>query len=314
VPFPVIDLAPTGWIPGEREPGGDESKRWFTPPDDSPYAGRRWLFKPRRIKELPLSQKRQLSGDPPDLLVRGDDWAEKVSYETARLIAVPAATTELGLVNSGNERTPGSLSRDVRPDGWVLSAGASLLEEFDENFDPDSCHGHTVGAIQQALDGVKGPPETPYESWPAFDVFVGYLMLDAWIANTDRHAYNWALLQSPSGDLRLAHSFDHGSALGSGSGEPTHARALKNGVEAWCRRGKASKFPDSGPVTLVELALTSLQSATSRARNHWMQQLSQVSDQTCEDVVNALPDLSEVTRRFVIEVLAVNRRRLIDGA
>ena len=31
----------------------------------------------------------------------------------------------------------------------------------------------------------------------AVDVFVGYLMFDAWIANTDRHHENWALVVSP---------------------------------------------------------------------------------------------------------------------
>jgi hypothetical protein len=74
-------------------------------------------------------------------------------------------------------------------------------------------------------------------------VFAGYLALDAWIVNTDRHAYNWALVQAPSGVMRLAHSFDHGSALGSGYGETVHARALEEGIDVWCQRGKASRFP-----------------------------------------------------------------------
>jgi hypothetical protein len=268
VPFTVVDLTATGWVGGEREPGGDESKRWFIPPEASPYAGREWLFKPRRTKELLLSKERQQRGDAPDILVRGDDWAEKISFEVARLISLPAATTELALSMqlSDNQSVRGSISQDVRPSGWVLSAGASRLEEFDDAFDADTGHGHTLEAIEQALAGLGGPPETAYESWSAFDVFAGYLALDAWIVNTDRHAYNWALVQAPSGVMRLAHSFDHGSALGSGYGETVHARALEEGIDVWCRRGKASRFPDSGPVTLVELALQALQAASPSAR------------------------------------------------
>jgi hypothetical protein len=48
MPFTVIDLAESGWERGEREPGGDESKRWFIPPAESPLAGRKWLFKRQR--------------------------------------------------------------------------------------------------------------------------------------------------------------------------------------------------------------------------------------------------------------------------
>ncbi|OBJ81114.1 hypothetical protein [Mycobacterium sp. 1245852.3] len=316
MPFTVVDLAAAGWVRGEREPGGDESKRWFIPPDSSPQAGREWLFKPRRTKELLLSKERRQRGDAPDVLVRGDDWAEKISAELAHLMRAPAATTELALSVqlSDNQPVRGSISRDVRPSGWVLSAGASRLEEFDDAFDTDTGHGHTIDAIAHALAGLNGPPQTPYEDWPAFDVFAGYLVLDAWIVNTDRHAYNWALIQAPDGVTRLAHSFDHGSALGSGYGEALHARALEEGIDVWCRRGKAFRFPDSGPVTLVDLALHALQAANPRARAYWMRQISQVSDRACEDIVRSIPDMSEVTRRFVTEVIAVNRRRLIDDA
>src|SRR5207245_2398343 len=41
----------------------------------------------------------------------------------------------------------------------------------------------------------------------AIDVFVGYLMLDAWIANTDRHHENWALVMSPKATVHLAPSY-----------------------------------------------------------------------------------------------------------
>lgn|GEM_PF-4097603 len=81
-------------------------------------------------------------------------------------------------------------------------------------------------------------------------------------------------------------------------------------VPAW----QSVSVPDSGPVTLVELALQALQVASSPARGHWIRQISQVSGHACEDVVKAIPDLSEVTRSFVTEVLAVNRRRLIHDA
>jgi len=87
----VVDLAT--WIRGEWEPGGDEEKRWFSVPPEGDYDGH-WLFRPRREKQLLLSKARRDRGDSPDVLVRGEDWAEKISYEVARLIGLPAAVTE----------------------------------------------------------------------------------------------------------------------------------------------------------------------------------------------------------------------------
>ncbi|WP_261770410.1 MULTISPECIES: hypothetical protein [unclassified Rhodococcus (in: high G+C Gram-positive bacteria)] len=188
--YRVVDLA--GWTRGETEPGGAEEKRWFRAPDTSQYDGH-WLFKPRRIKDLMLSKERCERGDIPDRLTRGEDWAEQISYELARLIDVPAAHTELAtVVRRGTDNSvSGSKSLDMRPPHWGWTSGAALLAERDNEFDSESCRGHTIKAVFEAMTDLRGPVGTAYEDWPAFDVFAGYLVLDAWIANSDRHAYNW---------------------------------------------------------------------------------------------------------------------------
>ena len=51
----------------------------------------------------------------------------------------------------------------------------------------------------------------------AVEVFAGYLMLDAWIANQDRHHENWGLVivfESEKPKIHLAPTFDHASSLG----------------------------------------------------------------------------------------------------
>ena len=45
----------------------------------------------------------------------------------------------------------------------------------------------------------------------ASDVFVGFILLDAWFANQDRHHENWGALRDDV--LRLAPTFDHGASL-----------------------------------------------------------------------------------------------------
>jgi serine/threonine protein kinase HipA of HipAB toxin-antitoxin module len=47
----------------------------------------------------------------------------------------------------------------------------------------------------------------------ADDVFLGYLMLDAWIANLDRHHENWGLVLTKDITGHLAPSYDHASSL-----------------------------------------------------------------------------------------------------
>ena len=257
--FPVIDLA--DWTRGESEPGGDEAKRWFIAPEASPYSGH-WLFKPRRIKTLTLSAQRSQRGEKPDLLVRGENWAEKISYELATLIGVPAVVTELATVVQlhTEEQVFGSMSRDMRPRTWAWTPGAALLAERDDEFDAKSCHGHTIAAIRDALRGLRGPVDTPYAAWSAFDVFAGFLVLDAWVANTDRHAHNWGVLQDPkSGEVRLGPSFDHGSALASGNGDHHRAQRVQRGdVPRWCEHGRTKRLDGGNPLLLVDLAASAL--------------------------------------------------------
>ena len=307
----MVDL--TGWTRGEREPGGDEEKRWFEAPVDSEFSGR-WLFKPHREKLLVLSKERAARSERPDVLVRGEDWAEKIAYELAQILHVPAVVTELAAAvrTRDGKRVRGSMSRDMRPPNWQSSPGATLLAELDESFDADTCAGHTIAAIKAVLQGLQGPVGTDYGLWTAFDVFVGYLVLDAWIANTDRHAHNWAVLQSPSGAVCLAPTFDHGNALGSGAGERHHARVLESGIGDWCGRGRASRFEVHPATTLVDFAADALAEASAHARSHWPRRLAEVDRATCNDVVERIPNLSEFTRTFIREVLTTNRKRLSD--
>ena len=60
------------------------------------------------------------------------------------------------------------------------------------------------------------PPDPDIQTAP--DVFVGYLMLDSLIANTDRHHANWGILLKANREgqrqAELAPTFDHASSLG----------------------------------------------------------------------------------------------------
>jgi hypothetical protein len=133
-----------------------------------------------------------------------------------------------------------------------------LLAERDDEFDAESCRGHTISAIREALAGLRGPVGTEYADWSAFDVFAGYLLLDAWIADTDRHAHNWGVLQDPrTGDVCLEPSFDHGSSLASGDEDRVRAQRIEHKtVSQWCEHGRTKRYNGGHPIGLVDVWLS----------------------------------------------------------
>ena len=78
--------------------------------------------------------------------------------------------------------------------------------------------------------------------------FLGFLLLDAWIGNTDRHDNNWGVLErsTTDGPIRyLAPTFDHASSLGRElTDEVRHERLTTNDknrtVEAYIERCRSA--------------------------------------------------------------------------
>ena len=280
------------WATVSQESGGLNTKDWVTRPqsiqDESQSMW--WLFKP--IKAASYR--------------RCDDWSEKIASELARLIGLPAARVELA------QRTAdvGIISRNVIPDGFSLVSGDTLLSEFPGYVScagedrPTNRVGHNLDNIEELLERV-GPPPISSTQMSGFDVFVGYLVFDAWIANTDRHAINWGvLIRNDDGSPFLAPSFDHGSALASGAQDAHLARI---DPAAYAERGTAQRFEGGG--SLVDLATRAVGRA-GPAAGTWLEQIGSLQRTAVEEVVHAVPGMSGVRRRFISTLLDTNRRRL----
>ncbi len=172
-----------------------------------------------------------------------------------------------------------------------------------------------MAAVQHALEEV-GPPADI--DWPgdftAFDVWTGYLLMDAWVAGRDRHHENWAVILR-GGERRLAPSFDHGNALGFQERDERRVRMLGDEphMMRWVERGTSHHF--AGKPKLTELAWSALRRASPAARRFWLDRLDSISEDEVRSVVSPVPRaiMSEVTHTFVVRLLATNRRRLLDG-
>jgi hypothetical protein len=180
--------------------------------------------------------------------------------------------------------------------------------------------GHSLENIRDSLRGALPPPgcELPFDT-SAYDVFAGYTVLDAWVANRDRHDTNWAVLRpalAPDGPLLLCGSYDHASSLGFNLTDEHCSRRVTEGrVQAWCEKGTAQRFDHdrSLPVpTLVELASQALRLASPAARDHWLQRLRLVEEKDVLNVLGRVSVMSDPARKFAEIVLDVNRRRVLD--
>jgi hypothetical protein len=165
------------------------------------------------------------------------------------------------------------------------------------------------------LAGVAPPdPDVPPHV-TAFDVFAGYLLLGALVANQDRHEENWAVLRPlpGQGPVTLAGSYDHGSSLGFNLTDQRRALVLgRDGVADWAAKGTAQRFEraSEGRLTLVELASKALSLCSPAARAHGRGRVAEVDAAFWEQVVARVPELSDPARRFAVELLAVNHGRL----
>ena len=274
---------------------------WLRDPD----TGKDWLYKAVTVKH----------GH-----VHGEDWAEKAAVHLAYLVGIPCARVEMAARGASR----GSISLDLRPKLFELQEGRVMLEGR-----PGYVHqsgrrggrpGHSLDNIRSVLEGAVPPPGwVGFAGATAFDVFAGYMMLDAWIANTDRHPHNWAVLRHATEvePMRLCGSYDHASCLGFGVLDSKRILTLAKpgGVRRWCERGRAACFehtPGSPIPTLVDAAKKALDLASPAAREHWPSNLAQVGDEDTQKIVTRIPGMSDPARTFALSVLEVNRRRVLD--
>jgi hypothetical protein len=297
-PFRYISVQ--DWEYVNPETSGRREKYWLR----DPATGRDWLFKPVTVK---------------DGVAYGEAWAEKIASHLGALLGIPCAEVELAFRYS----TAGSMALNLKPEprSWELQEGAVLLTRF-EDFVPHvgkkGRHpGHTVEHIAEALEGALAPPgwAAPFPA-TGFDVLAGYLTFDAWIANSDRHEQNWAVLREGSA-LYLCGSYDHSSSLGWNVSDAQRAECLADParLERWCGRGKALCFDRSNDrvLSLVDVAVRALGLASDQARAHWLGTLEQLTGPVVADLVSRTPGMSEVARTFAVSVLETNRGRLLDA-
>lgn len=295
--YPIITL---DTVPTEAEQLGSKLKYWFV--DE---AGNQILFKQGREGT-------------------GENWAEKVSCELAQTLNIPHAEYDFAIW--GQRR--GVVTRSFVPPSGRLVFGNELLARFVRGYAQQRRYRqpyHTVSVVMAVLRAATIAVPHAYASKEiiaASDLFVGYLLFDAWIGNTDRHDENWGLLITPPREIELAPTFDHASSLGRELSDDARSRRLnardkRRSVEAYSNRARSALFrssADEKPLTPIGAFLAAAQHRP-RAASFWRQQLAAVDWGRVEGVLREVPP-SEITRTaadFALQLLSVNRERLLES-
>jgi hypothetical protein len=151
------------------------------------------------------------------------------------------------------------------------------------------------------------------------DVFVGYLMLDAWIGNTDRHHENWALVVRPQA-THLAPSYDHAASLGAHETDAIRhdrltTRDRRRSMQRYVERARSAFYaspPDTKPMSTLD-AFREGGRRQPRSAHVWITRLERLSSQDIEAILADIPSdrISAVAKDFAIRMLFINTQRLL---
>ncbi|MBA3991922.1 MAG: HipA-like protein [Cyanobacteria bacterium DS2.3.42] len=304
--FSVFEI--DGTSAQEVEPMGTKSKFWL----DHEQLGR-CLFKTTRPGT-------------------GEDWAEKISAELANLIGLPHARYELAKF----EGERGVLSLSFAPKGTELVPGNEFMVETDPGYPKKANRTqyrtpeHVLGRVLDTLSSknILPPAEwrTTAEMVSAADVFVGYLLFDAWIGNGDRHDENWGILLRRSAgeatqfDRYLAPTFDHASSLGRNESDDRRLLRIESNdanfsVSGYAFRSRSAFYAaatDNHPMSTFD-AFSSAAKSIETAAAYWLKQLGNVSDAEVRAILSRIPEefMSQTASRFAQKMLEFNQQRLL---
>jgi hypothetical protein len=288
---PVVDVS--AWPPAGEEQRGDKPKQWLR--EGGGEDGTLWLWKESTWNTTPAGTYR-----------KGDDWAEALARRLGEQLGLPMAEVHLAV----RDGLPGVVSRTVLSDDESMLRGNVVLADADIDVHESGRRSrYTLDAVARALDKVAPTSGSGFTS--AFEQFTGYLVLDAVIANTDRHEENWAVVEAEDGRRWLSPSFDHASSFGFQLSDEQR-RAFLLGVpitvEQWARRARTKFVGRLHPVDLAADALGRVSGSVAERI------LSAVGQLDAEGEANALPveRWSAPARRFALAVVEANRARLLS--
>lgn len=197
--YPIYDITSSA---AERpETLGSKEKFWLTPDPSLGLPAKPHLFKIGRAGT-------------------GENWAEKVACEVAKDLGLPCAEYNFAKL----QEVQGVVSERFFPAGGAFIPANVILSRLDPDYDGTLRFRQVRYKLSVAMGFLERAPlkppigfEAAYPNLSVSDYFVGYLLFDALIGNTDRHHENWGVVvveTEGANAYHLAATFDHASSLG----------------------------------------------------------------------------------------------------
>lgn len=293
--FPVYEISPEA--PEEYEEMGTKEKFWFHHEEFG-----QCLYKKARTNT-------------------GEAWSEKISAELCKLLTLPHAEYELALF----EQQLGTISPSFLPPNGSLTTGNEIMAKIFLDY-PANIHDlsqHTLENVFRVMEESVVNIPLDWHVLPniktAIDTFIGYLLLDAWIGNSDRHHENWGFINL-DGNSYLAPTYDHASCLGRNESDDKRQRRLETkdkgfSVEAYADKCKSCLYAKSGnskPLKTFD-AFCAAARLFPQAANVWLDKLSEIQAKDTLKLLNHIPNayISPIAIKFAQKILEVNQNKLI---
>ena len=298
--YPIIEIPNNA--PDLPEQQGTKTKYWVSLKDDK----QKMLFKIGRVNT-------------------GENWSEKVTCELAELLGLPHAHYDLAVWKAQK----GIISKNFVPDDGRLITGNELLSEIHHTYRADSrykAHDHTIRRIIAYLG--NSDIELPL-NWQVptpiienvLDVFLGYLLFDAWIANQDRHHENWGVL-SYEDKIYLAPTYDHAASLGQNQLDSNRAEMLNTKdkgrhISHFVTKARSAIYETkTAKKTMFSIdAFIFLAKRRKKAAQFWLEQLRKITPEQCTAIFEQIPktEISETAIEFALTLLELNKKRLLEA-
>jgi hypothetical protein len=218
------------------------------------------------------------------------------------------------------------LSPAFVPKDGRLVLGNELLAEIHTGYPAHELRqvrDHTLGRIHALLSHPQvglpmdwGRPSAAIDT--AFDVFVGYLLLDAWIANQDRHHENWGLINF-AGHIHLAPSYDHAASMGQNETDEMRKERLTTRdrgrhISSYVERARSAIYgrkTDTKPLFTIDAFLSAARKRPAAAR-FWLDRLQRITRHDCQAIFAQIPagEISATAIEFALTLLELNQKRL----
>lgn len=257
----------------------------------------------------------------------GENWAEKIACELARLMGLPHAEYELARFGE----TCGINSPSfLKPDVHDLIQGNILLFEKIPNY-PDNSEGGFYGLKDYQLSRVLELISKSDFALPlgyhknqviqcAVDVFIGYIVFDCWIANQDRHHENWGIIYDKTNDQRyLAPTYDHASSLACRMSitectERLNTNDCYRSVAHFAAKAKSPFFSESGEKLKTLQCVAYIMQKYPEVCGFWINQIQRISEQGIQDVFEHMPAdwMKTENKQLVMKLLKENKKRLVE--